>query len=123
MALLQKVARLSRREIRQDVRGRLMARLMDTDLALPVVDMSRGGFAVESPQPAVKGTVREMTFSTDENWCRLLTVRVTHCHALPPKLMRPGYRIGYQFVRPELAMATLTLVRVLGPKQDVDPWP
>jgi len=122
MAHLQKVPRLSRREQRRDVRGRLMARAKDTDLAMPVVDLSRGGFAVESPKPAVKGTVCDMTFRTDGGWCRLLSVRVTHCYALPPKALRPGFRIGYQFVDAGVAMTTLTLVCVLGPQPDVDPW-
>jgi hypothetical protein len=83
---------------RLEVVGLLWGSLELTQMAR-VVDISRGGILVESPAPALPGSVQPLQLSVDGE---VVTVhsRVCHLRLSSADGEGPQYLIGYEFVSP-----------------------
>jgi hypothetical protein len=70
-----------RRWPRLDVRGRLRAQIDLLDLTMAVRDISRGGFAAESPVRFAHGEAHELTLHCDTGETAVVRARAVYCHA------------------------------------------
>lgn len=70
-----------RRWPRIDVGGRLQAQIALLDLAMAVRDISRGGFAVESPVRFAHGESHELLIHTSAGETFHVRARAVYCHA------------------------------------------
>ncbi len=72
---------MRRRWPRFEVGGNVTARVTVLDLAMPVRDISVGGFGIEAPMRFAPGEIHEFLISLPDEPPALVRARAAYCHA------------------------------------------
>jgi hypothetical protein len=87
-----------RQSPRIEILGQLDGFLMTVDTPVRVLDVSAGGFGVETPQPLTAGDVLECRFELRDGVAVILQARVMHCRPKKGRRTSQRYLAGFQFV-------------------------
>ena len=91
-----------RQEPRVVAGASLHAELVPTGLDCRVLDVSYGGFLIESPVPFSVGEEHEFLVTTaDRHQAAVLTARAVYCHRRTASETAPTYASGFCFSDPE----------------------
>ena len=92
-----------REAVRVAVTSRIDVSSLDINVAMDLADLSRGGFAVRTPQALPLGQVMRFRFATPGGaWSTALTARAVYSQSgTPGPSDAPGYQTGFQFLNTE----------------------
>ena len=77
-------------------RGKVNASVLDDASAVTIVDLSNGGFLLESAQPFIVNSIHQFRIATNKgDWLTLLTARSMHS-----RQSASTYLTGFAFVEP-----------------------
>jgi len=107
-----------RQSPRVDVDGPLFARIPSLGLECQLLDVSFGGFLVESPVAFALGEEHEFLVTTgDRRHAAVLKARAVYCHRRTASEDQPTFASGFGFLDPEdpaTRQAVLALVDHVG---------
>jgi hypothetical protein len=85
-----------RQHPRVPARGKVNATVLDDPSAVTIVDLSNGGFLLESSHPFLVNSIHQFRIATSKgDWLTLLTARSMHS-----RQNGSGYLTGFAFVEP-----------------------
>jgi len=87
-----------RRHPRIEILGQLDGYLMTVDTPVKVLDLSLGGFGIETLRPLAAGEVHECRFTLRDGVAVILLAKVMHCRPVKGRRKATRYLAGFQFV-------------------------
>lgn len=102
-----------RQSPRIEILGQLDGFLMSVDTGVTILDLSEGGFGVESSVALPEGELHECRFSLRDGISVILLARVVHCRPKKGKKGATRYLAGFEFLEqptPEAAAARAQLL-------------
>jgi hypothetical protein len=103
-------SRSRRRHPRLEVLNRVEGRLVPSDLAIVVRDISLGGFSAESPVAFPPRTRHHFRFTSRSGPVVQLEASSIHCRLVAANELGQRYITGFEFVTDEHADEALTLL-------------
>ena len=99
---------------RVDVGDRLQATLVDSDIPVRVVDISFGGFLIETAAPFPVGSLHRFRLETaDRSVALTLTARTVHSRRDSASAQHSWYLSGFRFLPPQAPDAAEDFVDLL----------
>jgi hypothetical protein len=102
-----------RRTPRIEVLGQIHGLVVTLDLAVRILDLGAGGFAVESHVPFPVGAVHDFRFTTWEGRVVLLAAEAVHRRRSARRSLVPIYITGFEFLRTESPLIAASIERLL----------
>jgi PilZ domain len=98
---------------RIEILGQLDGFLMTVDTAVTILDLSEGGFGIDTPVPLQNGEMHECRFSLRDGVSVILLARVVHCRPKKSKKGATRYLAGFEFLEQPNAEAASARAQLL----------
>jgi len=102
-----------RQSPRIEILGQLDGFLMTVDTGVTILDLSAGGFGIDSPVPLESGEVHECRFSLRDGVSVILLAKVVHCRPKKAKKGATRYLAGFEFLEQPNAEAAAAHAQLL----------
>jgi hypothetical protein len=108
-------ARVTRRQPRFAVGGRIRCEIQGPEITVPLLNVSRGGFLVRSPIKTRPGDVQSYRFliETDHHYIFVLRAQVVHCSGSPSD-GSTAYLTGLQFLDTSTPVCQRAIEHLMG---------